>query len=834
MLTDSFGHQSIKTNHEQTFVEVSSLKTNGIRMQRRVTKNKTMKHLIYTLIFAILSFAALAEESNFQTVKGRVLDKDSRQPIVGVMVVIVDSEPVIGTTTDIDGYFALESVPLGRINLAFSFVGYHNQLKNEVLVLSAKETFLSIELEESVTTMEELIIYSDQDKSSLNNEMALVSARGFNVEETMRFAGALNDPARMATSFAGVANTNDGRNDIIIRGNSATGLLWRMNGLDIPNPNHYGILGTTGGPVTMLNNNQLANSDFMTAAFPAEYGNALSGVFDLSLRNGNRDRHEFLGQVGFNGLELGAEGPLSRKNRSSYMVNYRYSTMGLAKAAGFDFGTGAAVPEYQDLSYKLNIPTKKGAIEMFGMMGMSDIDLLGSEQDLEGGGDLYGNETEDIYNHNKLMVNGISYRHNISNKAFLKLTAGYIKTREETLIDSLLYEGPSTISGKARMQQMTYELDKFTTHLNFNKKFNARNHFTAGYISDFHIMDIDHEYRIPDTDDFYTLRAADDEAYLGRLYAQWKHKFSDRLQISIGANSQFFDLAEAYAVEPRFGASYAITPTSSFSFGYGLHSQLQPLPVYFTNYQTEDGTSLQTNRDLDFVRSHHWVLGYDRMIADNLHLKLEAYYQYIFNAAVDSLPSTYSILNEGADFGNTDRNFLQNEGEGINFGLDLTLEKFFSNNYYFMVTGSVFDSRYLASDGAWRNSAFNGRYMLNILAGKEWKIGGRNTLAIDWKMKAAGGRYYTPVDLEASQAAGVEIRNESLAFESQLNDYFRTDIKVSYRMNRSRLTHEFSLDLQNITNRTNDFLPVYNRRTNSEAMVTQIGFFPVPQYRIYF
>lgn len=793
-----------------------------------------MKKTIYLILLLAFGTVLHAEEPKVQTVKGRVTDKDAGQPIIGAAVVIAGTNPVVGTITDTQGYFSLEKIPVGRINLTISYVGYHPVSRNEILVLSAKETSIQVELEESITALEELVISADKDKTILNNDMALVSARGFNLEETMRFAGALNDPARMATSFAGVANTNDGRNDIIIRGNSPTGLLWRMNGLDIPNPNHYGILGTTGGPVTMLNNNQLANSDFMTAAFPAEYGNALSGVFDLSLRNGNADRHEFLGQVGFNGLEFGAEGPISRKNRSSYMVNYRYSTMGLAKAAGFDFGTGAAVPEYQDLSYKINLPTKKGAFELFGMMGKSDIELLGSEQDLENGSDLFGNETEDIYNSNKLMVNGLSYRHNLSSKAFLKFTMGYVYTRENTYVDSLIYEGPSTIRGSERLQQMSYELGKYTTNISFNKKFSAKDHLVAGYIGDFHNIEIDHEYRIPGTDDFVKLRSADDRAYLGRLYAQWKHKFSDRFQATLGFNNQYFDLSDSYTLEPRIGMNYRLSPQSSVSLGYGLHSQLQPLPVYFTNHTAADGSIFQTNRDLGFVRAHHFVAGYDRMIGANLHLRVEAYYQYILDAAVDSLPSTYSILNEGADFGNTDRSFLQNNGEGENFGLDITLEKFFSNNYYFMITGSLFDSKYLASDRIWRNTAFNGRYMFNIVAGREWKVNGRNTFAVDIKFKAAGGRYYTPVDLEASQAAGVEVRDESRAFESRLRDYLRADVKASYRMNRNRVTHEFSLDLQNLTNRTNDFLPVYNRRTNTETMITQIGFFPVPQYRIYF
>lgn len=143
--------------------------------------------------------------------------------------------------------------------------------------------------------------------------MATVSARSFTVEETSRYAGSLNDPSRMAANYAGVSSTSDARNDIIIRGNSPLGVLWRLNGMEIPNPNHFGSLGTTGGPVSILNNNLLDKSDFLTGAFPAEYGNALAGVFDLQMRSGNNEKTEFLGQVGFNGFELGAEGPIGKK-----------------------------------------------------------------------------------------------------------------------------------------------------------------------------------------------------------------------------------------------------------------------------------------------------------------------------------------------------------------------------------------------------------------------------------------------------------------------------------------------------------------------------------------
>jgi hypothetical protein len=178
-----------------------------------------------------------------------------------------------------------------------------------------------------VYTLDDVTVRPDIRKDQAINEMAVVSARSFTIDETERYAGSLGDPSRMAANFAGVTSVSDQRNDIVIRGNSPLGLLWRLEGLEIPNPNHFGSIGTTGGPISMLNINHLTNSDFYTGAFPAEYGNALAGAFDIRMRNGNNQKHEFMGQMGFNGFELGAEGPFSSNSQASYMANFRYSTL---------------------------------------------------------------------------------------------------------------------------------------------------------------------------------------------------------------------------------------------------------------------------------------------------------------------------------------------------------------------------------------------------------------------------------------------------------------------------------------------------------------------------
>jgi len=241
----------------------------------------------------------------------------------------------------------------------------------------------------------------------------------------------------MATNFAGVRGANDATNDIVIRGNSPTGLLWRLEGVDIPNPNHFGNLGSTGGPVSMLNSNVLSNSDFMTGAFPSEYGNALSGVFDLRMRHGNNEKHEFLGQIGFNGVELGAEGPFSKKSGASYLINFRYSTLALFKLGGVDFGTGDATPEYTDLSFKVRIPTKKaGIFEIFGMGGMSSIEFIASEADTSSN-NFYTQGSLDVYDKTKTGFIGFSHTYLFKNSSFIKLTLAGSTQLNQDIVDSV-------------------------------------------------------------------------------------------------------------------------------------------------------------------------------------------------------------------------------------------------------------------------------------------------------------------------------------------------------------------------------------------------------------
>lgn len=408
--------------------------------------------LVKTLIALLVIFSDPAFAQSTQTLRGRITDAVSQTPLIGVTVRLdKEGQTLMGTVSDAEGNYSITQVPLGRQTLLVSYIGYETQTIPNILVTAGKEVIIDISMQESVHELSEVTIVGDShsDKTATNNDLAIVSSRAFNTDDTKRYAGALGDPSRMAANFAGATGGNDARNDIVVRGNSPGGMLWQMEGLNIPNPNHFGSLVSTGGPVSMINNNTLAKSDFMTGAFPAQYGNATAGVFDLKLRNGNNERRELMGQVGFNGFELGAEGPFSKNSKASYLVNYRYSTLGIFKTLGFEFGTGVSVPLYQDLNFKINLPTAgKGNLSVFGMGGLSEIDLKGSEADLGENKNLYGSENVDAYPRYKSGVAGVAYERSMSEKTYARLVAGISYTHERLKNDSLVRNGQQEVVSK--------------------------------------------------------------------------------------------------------------------------------------------------------------------------------------------------------------------------------------------------------------------------------------------------------------------------------------------------------------------------------------------------
>lgn len=794
------------------------------------------------LIFALLMMACSAVHAQIvQTIRGEVIDKESEIPLVGVNVVIKDSNPIIGTATDANGDFEFKDLPIGKYTLEFTYLGYSPYVARDIQLNSGKQKVLNIELEERVITTDEVVVKAYRKGETLN-KMAAVSARSFSVNETERYAGSLGDPARMASNYAGVSQAGDDRNDIIIRGNSPTGLQWRLEGIDIPSPNHWGASGTTGGPVSILNNNTLANSDFFTGAFPAEYGNALSGVFDLNLRSGNNQLHEFTGQIGFNGFELMSEGPFSKNYKGSYMASFRYSVLEVMDMIGFS-AAGGAVPEYHDFTFKTDFPTKKaGHFSFFGLGGRSNIDLIGGEVEDEQKYNTIG--TVDTYNGSDLGILGLTNKYFIDDKSYVYSAIALSGTRVYTTIDSTfrdtVFSGADTILQKRTKLFYGEENTEIITNasVKYVRKINAKNSFNLGVGLKHQQINYQDSFinESPDTLFYqYSTQTQKSGLFTSKAYFQWLHKFTDRLEVNAGIHYRQFLYNNTYAVEPRAGLTWEPVPSHKISFGYGRHGKLQPIFYYFVEtYDSLAANYAQTNSDLEFTKADHFVLAYDHLFTENLRLKVETYYQNLFNVPVEQRASNYSMLNEGASFHLFRTDSLVNEGTGKNYGIEMTVEKYLNNHWYFLFTGSLFDSKYTGSDGVERNTAFAANYATNVLGGYEYRINQQLSIDANARLTWAGGKRNYYLDEEASLEQGEAVYDASKAFSEREKDYFRFDLRISLKSNKKNYSQEWAIDLTNLTNHKNVFSRSYNADEGEIEYIYQQGLFPMFLYRINF
>ncbi len=786
------------------------------------------------LLFSFFPFLLFSQEE-VNTLRGKVLDQDSKFPIASSIVSLYVGDSLVKSVdSDAEGEFRFEKIPVGKYSLLISAGGFKEIQWPNILVISGKETILEIPLEQEVLVTQKIEI---KRTGKIKNDMAQVSVRSFNVEETNRYAGSRSDPARMASNYAGVQGSDDTRNDLVIRGNSPLGVVWRIDNVDVPAPNHFAIPGTNGGSVSMLNNKMLANSDFFTGAFPAEYSNGTAGVFDLKFKNGNNEKHEFTGQLGFLGTELAAEGPLSKKSKSSYLATFRYSTLQLFSFAGINIGT-TAIPKYSDASFKLNFPLKnKANFSVFGLGGVSSIDIIVSDKGISELQELYGRRDRDQYFGSQMGVAGMSYTKSFSPKTFL--SASLSTSYTDAGATHLLVVRDSNYAVVDKYKKLFYDFQNYTTsaHIFLTKKIGSRATLKSGVNYSemfFNMVDQDFDALHNST---YRVNFINHTG-LARVYSQLKYAVSEKLTFVGGINFQYLLLNNSSAIEPRASLKYEFTKKQSLAFGYGKHSQMQPAYIYFQQFKNSVGAISDWNKGIGFCKSDHYVLSYNLSLSKSLKIKAEAYYQWLYNIPVEEKSSSFSMINFGTDSRFQYPGVLVNTGTGRNYGVEFTLEKYFSKSFFLLFTGSLFDSKYKGSDGVERNTAFNGNYVVNFLGGKEWKLTKNSSFVLSTKITRSGGRRYTPIDLAASALANDAIADSSQAYSKQFRDYFRVDLKVGYKINKKRITHEFALDLVNVLNTQNvlrlSYVPPVAGSPAGVVEEQQLHFLPLFYYRIDF
>lgn len=763
-----------------------------------------------------------------QNIRGRVLDKDSGEPLEGVNVVIYENDTTIGSTTDAQGYFLLSNVVVGRHTIKATYLGYEDYQIADVLVYTGKEPMIAIGLKEAFTYLQEVVVRPSQTNGQPINSFSLSGGRSISVEETKRFASNFNDVARMITAYPGVTSTSDFNNSISIRGNSPNSLQWRLEGIEIPSPNHFAAFAGSGGAVSMLSINLLDNSDFYSGAFAAEYGNALSGIMDMKLRKGNQEKSEKSFQLSFLGIDAAAEGPFKKGKKASYLVNYRYSTAGIL--AGLGVLPKGAAPTYQDLSFNLSFPLSSGAINVWGVMG-----------------DGIFNESVSFGGKNNLTtssaIGGVTFLKNFNKSLSITTTLSgtytYDKLTQERIFSNNVLEEIRWIRNQGKSLRISTQL---------NKKFSPGSLLRAGFIFSHRNYEIGQRF-IDFTDNKklkYPLDSDGSARYV-QAYAQWKKNMGEKFTLNTGLHGIYSLFNQRYSIEPRAGLSYQISETKVIGAAIGFHSQLQPLTLYNQKFVQPDGSIEYLNKNLDLSKALHYVVSYDWQIAKALHVRAECYYQNpyqipVYNGNINSpYNNTFSALNTISEYLNSrlDSNEpipLANSGTGENYGLELSLDQRFSNNYYFLFTGTLYQSHYQGADGIKRNTSFNGQHIFTALAGKEYRTGIRksNIFELNARVSWAGNNPQTPIDITGSLKQGQQIYDYNRSFESNLPDYFRVDLHIGFRKSRARAAHIWSFDIRNFTNRQNPRYEFLNFNTGKIGYEYQLGLIPVFSYRIEF
>jgi Carboxypeptidase regulatory-like domain/TonB-dependent Receptor Plug Domain len=784
-----------------------------------------LKQNLYLIILLISGFSTFAQNNNqTQKVKGIVIDADSKKPLEGAEVTIV--ETAVTTKTNSQGEFFFEGVNVGTISINVNINGYENRGMPEITVTSGKEVELSIALSESISNnLQEVVVSSKRSRTKPVNEFATVSARSINIQDTKRYPAAISDPARMVQNFAGVSASNDSSNEIVVRGNSPQSVLWRLEGVEIPNPNHFAGIAAGGGAVSMFSSTTLGNSDFYSGAFPSEFGNATAGVFDLYYRNGNKDKREYAFNAGVIGLGAGIEGPFVKGGKSTYLVNYRYSTFGLLQS----FLPFQSKLNYQDLNFKLNFPTAAGTFGLFGLVGINS-SIRDAKRDQE------NKEDYDIFEfRTNLSVFGLTHQVFVSDKSYFKTVISRSSLNDSGDFNALI---PDLNFIKRQFSEEKTKNNDLRVSSFFNSKLSAKSTLRIGGIFsnlDFSFKNTQFKYApLLISEDLLDIKG--NTNYV-QGYAQFKYRATEELTLNLGFHSSYLALNKTRSIEPRAAISYGLPNSQTLTLAAGIHAKPQPLSTYFSETINTGGARQNLNKNLKMTQAFHLVLGYEKAFNNGIKLKAETYYQSLSNIPVEArIGSGFSAINSSSvlDLLNTDQ--LVSQGKGTNYGVDFNLEKSFNKSYYFISNLSLYSSKYTAFDKKEYNTRFNRSYQLNLVGGKEWSVSNKKNriLGINGKLLTTGGQRQTEIDLPASQAAGETVLVPGKFFNKITDPYFRFDLGLSLKTNRTKTTHIISLDIQNVLNRLNKTETFFNSRTNKLSDGNQLGIIPILNYRVEF
>jgi hypothetical protein len=791
-------------------------------------------------VFLIFTSVLMAQTPT-QTVRGRVVGFENNETLVGASVSLSGTK--LMTLTDTFGIFKIENVPVGRYDLSVSFVGFKPYEMPDLWVQSGKEVVLDLKLSPSAQNLETFTTtssrFGSQTALSINNS-----------QDYLKYPANFNDPARMITYLPGAATDNDQGNNISVRGNTPNAMQWYLEGAEIVNPNHLSNAGTpsdrttaNGGGVLILGANMMESANFYKGALSADKGGALTSIMDLNLRRGNDSKRQSSVSLGLIGTEAGTEGYFSPptpeggdKSRNSpfggrgasYLVHYRYSTIGLLSKMGIPLGDEAIT--YQDLTYNFNLPTQKaGNFNLFGMHGFSD-NIFKNKPKKEW---VTEKDSQDISFKNFMNVVGLKHSVGLSKKAIWNTVVAYSWLKNSR--NAVGFDTSKTLVATENFENEQAKLF-VKTKVDWQWKLGTWHIGTA--IKNEDISYIQNQKK----GGFSRANKISGQEYWLQPFVEWESHISESLQYHLGLRAsvlshrkQFTNRAKPTKyIEPSLGLQYNGRDNSVISLNFSVQSQTLS-PTVNRVYQT---TYSRVAYDTAFIlsRSGNANLNFRFNVTNKISADFSAYYQVLsgpsivgtgYVTAFDELETRFFLTQRGYN------------AKGRNIGFEVDINRSISKGYHWRLNMSIYDSKIGSSSLSsifLRNSPYNGHYIINALAGKEWTVGKNQNKfwGINAHILLRGGFRETPIDETASKKANQMVYDYTKPFSLQLKDYFRTDLSVYFKRNRLKWSSTLQLDIQNLTNQRNEGWHYFDRFTKKVETKYQLGVIPNLSYKVDF
>ena len=758
-----------------------------------------MKTLLVTIIALMISTLSGMAQNNqpVGTIKGQILDRENKQPVIGAAVMIKGTK--LGASADANGNFAISNVTVGAYVVQITALGYEPLMITDVIVRTQRPTVLNPEMKETAIESGEVTITPSY---YAQTEDQPVSTTGLSYEEIRRSPGSIGDVSRIIMSLPSVSKVNDTRNNLVVRGGSPSENGYTIDNIPVPNINHFPLQGASSGALGMVNVDLIQDVTFQAGGYSAAYGDKLSSVMDLTLREGNRD--EFDGQVDFNFMGAGGivEGPLAGK-KGSWILSAHRSYLDFVVDA-FKIEASAA-PYYGDIFGKVSLDvSSKSKFTFMNLTGLdhSRVHKARSEEN-----------KENVYGDADWTVNTFG-----ANWRYLWGAKGYSNTSISHNYSDWRSQWFETLSDSALTSNRSTEQD-FTLHNSNHWLINSRNSLEFGVEGKYTPASYDNIY-YANTDVLGNptpeLRVKRElEPFKGGGYVSYRSTPAKWLTITPGVRYDYYDYNSNGYISPRVQLSFGLSQKTAVSATYGQYTQFLPMILISQN---------ENFKKLKDPSASHYVLGLSHLLTEDTRLTVEGYYKDYRNLPLDPEQPQFSVIDQSNDQdGYTSHSSLVDNGKAYSSGVEAMVQKKLAKNIYGLISGSYSRARYQGYDGQWRDRIYDNRYLITLAGG--YRPNNRWEFSVRWVY--AGGAPYTPFDLARSSAARQGIYDEQNVNQKRLPDYHTMDFRVDRRFNLASSNLIIYLSVANVYNRENLAQYYWNQIDNKQDKMLQWGMIPM-------